>query len=302
MMDGYAPFPLETDDAAAGLATTVSSRGGATAVARHLPVRTSSRGTLFLHGAAGSWTTWTPLIAAAREAGTDLGEPVLFDLPGWGDAEADGNVTVAIICDLVKDLALDLGYTEWDIVGHSMGGFIALHMAALWPSSVTSVRMVSGTSHSVIDAVDRPWRGLRVIPGFVLFRAAMIAFSHVDRPVRALVRFLSRAHLLLPFVTPLFRHTLRVDSSVVRALGTELRPRSFVAATSVARGYDADALWSGIRCPVLATMGDRDVFVTSRDLSELRRIVPGARTTVIADCGHFGNVERPREVLAALFG
>jgi pimeloyl-ACP methyl ester carboxylesterase len=49
-------------------------------------------------------------------------------------------------------------------------------------------------------------------------------------------------------------------------------------------------------------MGDRDVFVTERDLSELRRIVPSARTTVTADCGHFGNVERPRAVLAALFG
>lgn len=301
-MDGYAPFPLDTDAAAAGLATTVFSGGGATTVARHLPVRGSSRGTLFLHGAAGSWTNWTPLLAAAREAGTDLGEPVLFDLPGFGEAGADRDITVEIICDLVRDLALELGYTEWDVVGHSMGGFVALHMAALWPDSVRSVRMVSGTSHSVIDAVEHPWRGLRVIPGFVLFRAAMIAFSSVDRPARALVRFLARVHALVPFVTPLFRHTLRVDDSVVRALGTELRPRSFVMATLVARGYDADALWGGIRCPVMATMGDRDVFVTPRDLSELRRLVPGARTTVIADCGHFGNVERPREVLAALFG
>ena len=66
------------------------------------------------------------------------------------------------------------------------------------------------------------------------------------------------------------------------------------------RGYDADARWSGIECEVRATKGDRDVFVTRGDLDRLALVVPRVVTTVIADCGHFGNVERPHEVLRAL--
>jgi pimeloyl-ACP methyl ester carboxylesterase len=284
----YAPFPLETDAAARGFETTVLARPAGSIVARHLPVRRSTRGTLFLHGAAGSWTTWTPLLEAARATGTDLGEVVLLDLPGWGGAAATGALDIDGICAFVEELALQLGYEEWDLVGHSMGGLAALHLAATRPGRVRSVRMISATGSAIIEAVNRPWRSLTVIPGFVTFRAAMITLAHVDRPARAVVRFLGRTSLLRAFVTPLFRHTARIDRTVLTALGTELRPRLFVAATAAVRGYRVPR----VDCPVLATRGDRDVFAAPSDYPE---------ATVIADCGHFGNIEHPREVLAALY-
>jgi len=68
----------------------------------------------------------------------------------------------------------------------------------------------------------------------------------------------------------------------------------------VTRGYDADARWASIDCPVRATKGDRDVFVTPEDLDHLGRLLPSSVRTVIPDCGHFGAVERPRAVLRAL--
>jgi pimeloyl-ACP methyl ester carboxylesterase len=301
----YAPFPLETDAASLGFVeTTVRPRTGtARIVARHRPRRTSTRATIFLHGAAGSWTTWTPMLAEAEAAGVTIVNPVLLDLPGWGDAtpgQGDAPITLDILCELVRDVALELGYTEWDLVGHSLGGFIALHMAAIWPQSVHSVALVSGTTWSVIDAVANPWAGLRVIPGFVLLRFFMRLLAPVQPVAMAAVRGLRSIGLLRFATSPLFRHPSRVDDSVVGALATELRPRSFVAAGDVTRGYDAEALWSGIECEVRATKGDDDVFVTDDDLARLARVVRRCTTTVIADCGHFGNVERPAAVLAAL--
>jgi pimeloyl-ACP methyl ester carboxylesterase len=244
---------------------------------------------LFLHGAAGSWTTFTPLLRLH-----DVADPVLFDLPGWGDATPapdDPQPTIDSISALVLELADRLGYTRWHIVGHSMGGFIALHLAVIDPTRVASVGVVSPTGTSVVEAVRHPWRSLAVLPGFVLFRGAMIAFAAVDRPARAVVRALGRARVLRPFVVPLFRHTARVDQSVVAALANELRPLSFARATRAVRDYDTSA-WAAIACPVQSTRGDRDVFVRDRDLVGI--------ATVIADCGHFGTVERPVEVLAAL--
>ena len=287
-MGSYAPFPLTTDAAALGFETTVLSRPRGTIVARHRPSRGSRRGTLFLHGAAGSWTTWTPLLDAARDTHTELGEVVLLDLPGWGEAVASADLDIEGVCAFVEEVALHLGYEEWDLVGHSMGGLAALHLAATRPKRVASVRMISATGAAIITAVDHPWRSLRAIPGFVSFRAAMIVLSRVDRPARAVVRFLGRTLLLRAFVTPLFRHTPRIDRSVLTALGTELRPRLFIAATAAVRGYRVQT----VGCPVIATRGDRDVFAAPDDY-------PAA--TVIADCGHFGNIERPYEVLAALY-
>jgi len=299
---GYSPVPLTTDAASFGLVSTRVTRLSDTTVARHPATRTGTRATVMLHGAAGTWTTWTPMLTIAAAAGSPIREPVLFDLPGWGDATSatPQQATNESICALVIETLDQLGYTEWDLVGHSMGGFIALHIASLRPEAVTSLHLLSPTAHAVIEAVEHPFAPPRRIPAFVGLMFAMRALSPVDRAARGLVRFLGRTGLLRVFVTPLFRHTLRVDRSVIRALGTQLQPRAFVAATEAARGYDADRHWAGITCPVYATRGERDAFTAAYDLERLAALLPQLRATIIPDCGHFGNVERPTETLAAL--
>ncbi len=299
----YAPFELISDAAALGLIiTTVSSPLG-TCVARHPARRTSTRATLFLHGAAGSWTTWTPLLQAADADQIDLGDIVVFDLPGWGDAHlTNGSIDdpVLAICSLVKDMAEQLGYTEWDLVGHSLGGFIALHMASIWPQAVLSVGMVSGTTFSIINSVEHPVRRFRELPGFTMLWRVMQFLALLGPAGPALVRAIGAIGLLRPAIFPLFRHWRSIPRSQVRALAFETRPRSFATAASVTRGYEADARWSRIDCPVRATKGDRDVFVTQEDIDHLGRLLPSSTRTVILDCGHFGALERPRAVLKAL--
>jgi len=185
-VETYAPFDLISDAAQLGLTTTTVSSPLGTCVARHPLRRTSTRATLFLHGAAGSWTTWTPLLQAAKDDHIDLGDIVVFDLPGWGDAElAVGSVDdpVLAICSLVKDMAEELGYTEWDLVGHSLGGFIALHMASIWPQAVLSVGMVSGTTFSIIHSVEHPIRHFGELPGFTMLWRVMQFLAASGRPV-----------------------------------------------------------------------------------------------------------------------
>ncbi|MES2092201.1 MAG: alpha/beta hydrolase [Actinomycetota bacterium] len=300
---GYAPFELVSDAESLGLATTTVSSPLGSCVARHPARRTSTRATLFLHGAAGSWTTWTPLLQAAVADRVDLGDIVLFDLSGWGDAAlADGPLDdpVFAICSLVKDMAEELGYTEWDLVGHSLGGFIALHMASIWPQAVLSVGMVSGTTFSIIHSVQHPVRRFLEIPGFTMLWRVMQFLAVLGPAGPALVRGVGAIGLLRAATFPLFRHWRSVPRSQGRALAMEIRPRSFATAAGVTRGYDADSRWATIECPVRATRGDHDVFVTQEDLDHLGRLLPSSVRTVIPDCGHFGVVERPLAVLVAL--
>ena len=302
-IESYAPYELVSDAASLGLATTTVSSALGTCVARHPARRRSTRATLFLHGAAGSWTTWTPLLQAAVIDRIDLGDIVVFDLPGWGDARlAEGPLDDPIhaICSLVKDMAEELGYTEWDLVGHSLGGFISLHMAAIWPQAVLSVGMVSGTTFSIIHSVEHPVRRFRELPGFTMLWRVMQFLATLGAAGPALVRGIGAIGLLRPATFPLFRHWRAVPRSQGRALAAEIRPRSFSTAARVTRGYDAETRWATIECPVRATKGDRDVFVTQEDLDHLGRLLPSSVRTVIPDCGHFGAVERPRAVLLAL--
>jgi pimeloyl-ACP methyl ester carboxylesterase len=301
--DGYAPYPLTADAAALGLTETTVSSSLGTAVARSRKTTRSRRATIFLHGAAGSWTTWTPLLRAADEAKLAIANPILIDLPGWGDAtltrEGERRM-LETLSSLVKASAEDLGYTEWDIVGHSMGGFVALHMASIWPECVLSVGSISGTTWTLMDAAQHPVRHFWRLPGFVMLWRSMQGMAHTGSVGAGLARGLDRIHALRGAMAPLFRHPRRIPASVISALGLEVRPRSFSAAVRMGSGYDASGRWAEIDCAVVALAGDRDIFSRPADMVELGATLPDSRREVIADCGHFAHIERPNEVLSAL--
>jgi len=299
----YAPYQVISDAAALGLVETrLSSEHGHTLV-RHRASRTSLRATIFLHGAAGAWTTFTPLLQAAAADGIQIENPVLLDLPGWGEAAVFPgavDLTVDSFSAFVKDTAEGLGYTECDIVGHSLGGSIAMHMAAAYPDQVLSVGMVSGTTFSVIRSIDHPFANFRELPAFVMLWRILQLLTLLGRTGRAIVVGLGATPVARLLFAPLFRHGYRVHRSVTDATVLDLHPRSFTGAATATAGYDAHHWWGRIACPVIALKGDQDIFVTTADFDELARVVPTSRRTVLEDCGHFGIIERPHAVLAAL--
>jgi pimeloyl-ACP methyl ester carboxylesterase len=300
-LDRYAPFDLVTDPRAVGLdRETVETAHGRTVV-HHAPAPADRsarrRATVMLHGAAGSWTTWTPLLQAAHEVDAVVSRPVLIDLPGWGASpEPARGLDVESAAAVVVEVTEALGITEFDLVGHSMGAFVALHLAAVRPDLVLSVSVVSATSFSAIDAVTHPVRGLLRLPAFTLLRAV---FAVLPRASVSLLRGAARLGLLRALSSPVFRHVDRVPRSVLEAFVAELRPRGFLAASRSGQGYDA-ARWHGIECDVAAVSGADDVFARSSDLDRLGKVVRHARTTLLDDCGHFAHVERPVETLRAL--
>lgn len=301
--ESYAPRGLVVDGAGLGLAISRVSSGLGTCIAHAHRTNRGRRATIFLHGAAGSWTTWTPLLAVAADAGVVIANPICVDLPGWGDAELSARGQDAVIdavSSLVKAAAESLGYTEWDLVGHSMGGFIAMHMAAKWPESVTSVGTISATSWSVIEAMEHPVRRFGTLPGFVSLWRTFRFLSLLGPAGPALVRFVRSIGMLRAATSPLFRHPVQVHRTVVDALADELRPRPFVIAARTARGYDPDVAWRAIQCPVRAVIGDDDVFARPSDLDRLGDLLPDSHRAIIEDCGHFGLIERPTAVLREL--
>lgn len=301
--DGYAPFELLLDAAPLGLVETTVRTALGHGVIRHRSERASTEATVFLHGAAGAWTTWTPLLQAATAAGTPFDEPVLLDLPGWGDSRVTdpGNaLTVESISSFVRECLEALGYTSWRLVGHSLGGSIALHLASSRPDQAVSVHVVSPTIFSVIRSIDHPVRNFTEIPAFTMLLAIMRLLASLGPTGGRLVRVFAAIGAARPAFAPLFRHGRFMPESLVRATVTDMRPAAFAAAADATRGYRAAELWRDIRCPVVAQKGDRDIFVSDGDFVELAAAMPRAQLSVIPDCGHFGIIEWPFAVLAAL--
>ncbi|MDH6236198.1 alpha/beta fold hydrolase [Cryobacterium sp. CG_9.6] len=307
---GYAPFALATDARRFGLTTSAMrlGPGSASVWVRHGRRTDNDTATILLHGAAGSWTTWTPLLQAASEDSRRLGtselrDLIIPDLPGWGDTPlpADtSDLTIETMAATIADIARALGYRRWNVVGHSMGGLIALQLAAAETRATVSVGLVSATTFSVIDSVRHPVALFRLLPGYTALLQVMRLLHLAGTPGRALVTGLDRLHLLRGVVSPLFRHAGRIHPSVIAAFAREVRPHGFSLASARAGEYDAVASWSRIVCPVRASVGDRDVFVAASDAHRLRAIITNFSIVTLANAGHFGHLERPCEVVRAL--
>ncbi|MGO4146506.1 alpha/beta fold hydrolase [Paenarthrobacter sp. YAF11_1] len=248
---------------------------------------------VYLHGAAGSWTTFQPLLSDAPER-----DRVLVDLPGWGDSTENARLesaTVEAMAGAVVEVLDSLGYRAWNLVGHSMGGVIALHLAAAWPERTRSVAAISPTAFGVAHAVRHPWRGLATLPWFMGMLLLMRSMAVLGQLGKTLIRWVGKTPVMRLLLSPLFADPAAIPADVIRGLGRDARPRAFCAATRAVAQYDV-AQWHGIRCPVLAIRGDSDAFTPPSDLDQLATAGPHVRTVTVPNCGHFAIVEQPTVV------
>ncbi|WP_159706330.1 alpha/beta fold hydrolase [Arthrobacter sp. 18067] len=248
---------------------------------------------VYLHGAAGSWTTFLPLLSASPER-----DRVLIDLPGWGDSTEGarlGSATVEAMAGAVVEVLNGLGYRSWNLVGHSMGGVIALHIAADWHERTLSVAAISATAFGVAESIRQPSRGLFRLPFFVVMVLLMRSTAVFGNAGRALIRLVGNTPFMRLLLSPLFADPAAIPAHFIRRLARESRPAAFCAATCAVAGYDF-AQWRSISCPVLALRGDGDAFTPQSDLDQLASLGSHIRTVTVQGCGHFAIAERPAVV------
>lgn len=284
------------DATALGLRRVVVPTGVGPVVVRAGRNTGSPVATILLHGAAGSWSTWAPLLAAS--AVPRLSDVIALDLPGWG--ETPGPVPdPAELAVAVAAVARALGYPRWRVVGHSLGGVVALDVAARFPNETVAVGVVSPsgagaravTRHPVAGAVRLPW-----LAGMVVAMRVLRALGPLAAP---LLRLLRRTGALRVLARPLFRHPDRVDRAITDALATEIRPSAFLAAARASLTHD-DGLWRRIACPVRSVRGAHDVFVAERDARGWATLLRDYSDRVLDDSGHFAHVEQPDATVRAL--
>lgn len=95
---------------------------------------------LLIHGLAGDHTAWLPQVAALK----DRYRVIAFDNPGSGDSSLVTEPTgTADLADATLGLMDQLGIEKAQVVGRSMGGAIAQHMALKAPDRIQSMAMAA---------------------------------------------------------------------------------------------------------------------------------------------------------------
>lgn len=110
----------------------------------HYEVFGRGRPVLFLHGWLGSWRYWYPTM----EAVADHFRTYSFDFWGFGDSRGhSGKQSIREYSDQVVRFLDTLGIEQVQLVGHSMGGMVAMKMALDHPERVTRVVTVGAPFH-----------------------------------------------------------------------------------------------------------------------------------------------------------
>jgi len=229
-----------------------------------------------LGGAAANWIELAPLLAPRRRL-------LIPDLPGHGGSAA---LAAAPSLSAFADRVLELGAREEmlpaPLVGHSMGGVVALRAAVRHPQHVAA--LVLAAAAGITSARRRSDYALR-----------MFGFLQPARRIAPYRRVVARSPVLKTLV---FGYVMVADAGALppRAAESVLAgPALHVDTSSAARALVADDPrpdLDRVRCPSLVLWGARDHQLPIGDAFDYARRLR-APIRAIAGCGHLLTVERP---------
>ncbi|SOC47798.1 Pimeloyl-ACP methyl ester carboxylesterase [Blastococcus aggregatus] len=242
---------------------------------------------LLLHGIGNSAQTWAGVVDRLAASHTVIAP----DLLGHGSSDKPrGDYSVAGYANGMRDLLSVLDIEQATVVGHSLGGGIALQFAYQFPERCERLVLVSSGGLGPELSL-----GLRAaaLPGS---EAVLTALTHLPLPLNAGLRgvdALSRAMgwirvqdlaeageaLLALSDAEARRAFLRTLRSVVDVHGQSV--------TAIDRLYLAEAI------PMLVIWGARDPIVPVAHAETVRRLVPSARVEIFPDSGHWPHLAQP---------
>jgi pimeloyl-ACP methyl ester carboxylesterase len=236
---------------------------------------------VLLHGLGSSRQAWDPVMPAL--AGHF--DVIAVDLPGFGGSEpvpAQVEPRPAVLAAAVAGLLDELGITAPHLAGNSLGGWVALELAAFRPAASLTLLGPAGLWHA-----DTPWYN-RVSLGATRWLA-----RHATGPLSRLVNYrLGRALVLGQTHGRPMHLTADYARSAVLAMGTCPGFDATLKAT-LRRRYLATA---PIGAPVTVAFGSRDLLLLRHQSRHLDQLPPGTQVEVLPGCGHVPMADNPGAV------
>jgi pimeloyl-ACP methyl ester carboxylesterase len=237
---------------------------------------------VFIHGFASSMYTWKDVLPKVLPGH----EVVAVDLPGFGGSEAPGDLSFGEYVPLVVSLLDQLGVERATLVGNSMGGGVAILVAAENPARVSGLVLVDAAVYRMGDPGKRPWP--------IRMAGSPAAGALLDRlPLR---RLLVREGLRQVFHDDSLVTAERVEEYAQPVLreGVPAAIRSLLSSRSLTPDL-VEAQLGKVSAPSLVIWGREDAWLPAADADKLAGDLR-ARKVVIDGCGHMPQEERPEEV------
>jgi len=247
---------------------------------------------VLIHGLGGSRSTWRHLIGPLSRHHT----VVAIDLPGHGDSEVSaGGYSPGAHAATIRDLMVALGLTRASLIGHSLGGGVAVQFAYQFPERIERLGLISSAGFgadvtpllraAVLPGAETLLWGLGHVPEFLTRPALRVVGAVVGvgsagdaGPLSQDLSGMSDARRRHGFL-----HTARAG---LDRHGQLLRAAPFLGRLE------------GL--PVLLAWGTGDKIIPPAHHHELARNLPPRHVVEIADAGHYPQDTEPAQLLRPL--
>ena len=241
----------------------------------HYRVQGEGRPLILLHGFGESGTIWNEQIDVLAA----ICRVIVPDLPGSGSslpAESTSLDTMDAYAALLGALLDAEGHTSCIIIGHSMGGYIALAFAALYPNR---------------------------LDGFGLFHATALADSEQRKALRSKgIRFMQEhgaAAFLKEVIPGLYADTFRVSSADI--VHEHITDTCSWATPEALSGYysammsrpDRTRVLADFNRPVLMVLGALDKTVDLNETLPQTNLLQYGHVHILESVAHMGMREDP---------
>jgi 3-oxoadipate enol-lactonase len=246
---------------------------------------------VLVHGNFASWRWWLPLIQ------DPLPGYVFYapEMRGYGDSEiTPDDCSVEQFARDLNAFADALGLERFHLVGHSLGGAVALQYALFFPGRLESLFLVSpapaeGMPNLTTDFKTRyvmnlpPLAGAGDLPSFM-------GNAHVNRAV------LSR---VLSSITPQLDHESPAFSVLIED-AVRVAPEAVQGVVRSLQKWSVEKQLPGLDLPVLILWGNRDPVIEGRPLERMAAELPKAELVVWEGTGHAPQLEQPERFRSLL--
>ncbi|SEO49540.1 alpha/beta fold hydrolase [Aquisalimonas asiatica] len=215
-----------------------------------------------IHGAGGDHTLWPRGLGELPSCNTHV-----LDLPGHGLSGGDARDSVSAYAEVVETFVAELELRRVVLLGHSMGGAIALQIALDEPRWLDS--LILACTGCRLRVPEETFALYRSDPHAAVERQCQLSFSPVAP--QALI-----------------------DAEAARR--RDVPPEVMLRDYSACDRFDITDTLGEITVPALVISGDIDHLTPLKYAQFLEDRIPDARLAVVAPAGHMLPLEQPGEI------
>lgn len=230
---------------------------------------------LFLHGFGDSYYVWTPLLEHMEQ------DYISMSLRGFGGSSKAPQVHDYTLDAFTEDVVLLLDALNIDtinLIGHSLGSFIALRVAAQYPERINNLLLLGTAADNYNEAQDMLMKFISQ------YDHDNLSLEFIQSIQKLTARPLYNPEVMLRIAQESTRSNLTVWKGVLTAL-RESEHRSKIIR---------------ITAPTLLLWGSDDHIYRRKGLEEFERLFPTAKLEVFEGLGHAFFLEKPALAAASI--